>query len=629
MKKLLLLASVALLICGCSKEYDDSKLNGRIDSLEQRLSAMETVMRAYENNLFIQSVQAIDDGYIITFSDGSKATITNGKNGQNGTDGKDGKDGVDGTNGKDGADGDSMFSNVDTSDPNYVVFTLSDGSQIKLPTWAAFEALQRLCNQTNTNLNSLTTIVEALEKSDYITSVDPLTENGSVVGYTIKFAKSNPIVIYNGRDGVSGTTPEIGIKQDTDGCYYWTLNGEFMVVDGQKVRAQGKDGANGTDGTNGTTPKLKIEEGYWWISYNDGSDWTKLDKAIGENGKDADSIKVTQDENNVYIELPDGTIITIHKSGAQNSDSDIIHFDDVNVKAICLKNWDTNHDGELSYEEAAAVTSIGTVFAKNEDIQIFNEFQYFINVTELEGSFYSCSNLCHIIFPNSIIKIGDNTFTSCSSLYDISLPKNLKMIGDKAFASSYRNGDLLIIPKSVQSIGENAFSSFRGQKIEFEDQSELTTLGKSAFLGADITEICLPAKLTTIPYAAFYLCQQLTKVSFESGSLLTSIRTKEGSVMHGFGNCGVLTEFDASNCVYLSEIEQHAFADDSTGPFRDTWITVFKIGALTPPKCPSSSTFNITSSAVLYVPKESIELYKNHSGWNKFKTILPLEDLEE
>ena len=174
--------------------------------------------------------------------------------------------------GEDGIGGDSMFSGVDyETSTDYVIFTLSNGTQIKLPTWSAFEALQRLCNETNTNLSALQTIVTALQNNDYITSVDPLTENGKVVGYTIKFAKSNPIVIYNGKDGadgVDGNTPVIGVKKDTDGIYYWTLDGEFIVVDGQKIKAQGTDGNNGADGSDGVTPKLEIQEGYWWISYD-------------------------------------------------------------------------------------------------------------------------------------------------------------------------------------------------------------------------------------------------------------------------------------------------------------------------------------------------------------------------
>ena len=36
------------------------------------------------------------------------------------------------------------------------------------------------------------------------------------------------------------------MKKDTDGIYYWTLDGEFIVVDGQKIKAQGTDGNKGT-----------------------------------------------------------------------------------------------------------------------------------------------------------------------------------------------------------------------------------------------------------------------------------------------------------------------------------------------------------------------------------------------
>ena len=187
-----------------------------------------------------------------------------GENGSDGTDGTNGKDGItpqfkiendywfisydngdtwtqvgkatgeDGKDGEDGVGGDSMFTGIDyKTSTDYVIFTLADGTQIKLPTWSAFEALQRLCNETNTNLSALQTIVTALQNNDYITSVDPLTENGKVVGYTIKFAKSNPIVIYNGKDGadgVDGNTPVIGVKKDTDGIYYWTLGGEFIEI---------------------------------------------------------------------------------------------------------------------------------------------------------------------------------------------------------------------------------------------------------------------------------------------------------------------------------------------------------------------------------------------------------------
>ena len=78
-------------------------------------------------------------------------------------------------------------------------------------------ALEELCKQMNTNINALQTLVEALEKRDYITNVSPVREDGVVVGYTISFASSDTNTIYNGKDGKDGVngqdgyTPQIGI----------------------------------------------------------------------------------------------------------------------------------------------------------------------------------------------------------------------------------------------------------------------------------------------------------------------------------------------------------------------------------------------------------------------------------
>lgn len=225
---------------------------------------------------------------------------------------------------------------------------------------ARIDDLEKWCSQANTNITSLQTIVNVIENNDVVTSVTPIMENGVEIGYTITFADHDPITIYHGKDGKDGAngadgangqdgaSPIVGVAKDTDGVYYWTLNGEWLLdADGNKLRVSGQDGAagadgrdgqkgqDGADGQDGVTPQLKIEADYWWISYDNGNTWTQLGKAKGDkgdtgatgaDGQDGDSMfqSVTQDAANVYFTLADGTVITIAKGGGGADDGGYI-----------------------------------------------------------------------------------------------------------------------------------------------------------------------------------------------------------------------------------------------------------------------------------------------------------------
>ena len=675
------------------------QMNTNISSLQTIVTALQNNVYVTGTTPLMKDGKEI--GYTITFSKGNPITIYHGKDGQDGEDGTtptigvkkdtdgvyywtlngefivvddgkiqaEGKDGTNGTNGttpqfkiendywfvsydnganwtqlgkatgEDGVGGDSMFSGVDyETSTDYVIFTLSNGTQIKLPTWSAFEALQRLCNETNTNLSALQTIVTALQNNDYITSVDPLTENGKVVGYTIKFAKSNPIVIYNGKDGadgVDGNTPVIGVKKDTDDIYYWTLDGEFIVVDGQKIKAQGTDGNNGTDGSDGVTPKLEIREGYWWISYDNGTNWTQLGKATGEDGKDADSIKITQDENNVYFELADGTVITISKTG-QSADPNIIQFADENVKKLCVGMWDTNGDLELSYDEAATVTSLGTTFTGNSEIQIFNELKHFTGLTVLDDAFSGCSNLWKVTIPVNVESMTFNNFKGCVSLKTITFEKGSKL---KAFTGGHDNNYKILgafldckslttieIPASVESLG-TAFKGSSLRTITFEKGSKLKSItggyqNKDNYSGAlsdckALTFIEIPASVETIEIAAFKGCSSLEMITFEKGSKLESISGVRD--LGAFDGAINLTTVDMSECTQVKRIDEYTFYGNSN-------LRLFKIGTEIPPTCKDYTFYNINPYSVLKVPSGCTDAYKKATGWKKFASITGLDE---
>ena len=672
------------------------QMNTNISSLQTIVTALQNNVYVTGTTPLMKDGKEI--GYTITFSKGNPITIYHGKDGQDGEDGitptisvkkdtdgvyywtlngefimvdggkiqAEGKDGTNGTNGttpqfkiendywfvsydnganwtqlgkatgEDGIGGDSMFSGVDyKTSTDYVIFTLADGTQIKLPTWSAFEALQRLCNETNTNLSALQTIVTALQNNDYITSVDPLTENGKVVGYTIKFAKSNPIVIYNGKDGtdgVDGNTPVIGVKKDGDGIYYWTLDGEFIIVDGQKIKAQGTDGSDGADGV---TPKLEIREGYWWISYDNGTNWTQLGKATGEDGKDADSIKITQDENNVYFELADGTVITISKTG-QSVDPNIIQFADENVKKLCVGMWDTNGDLELSYDEAATATSLGTTFTGNSEIQIFNELKHFTGLTVLDDAFSGCSNLWKVTIPVNVESMTFNNFKGCVSLKTITFEKGSKL---KAFTGGHDNNYKILgafldckslttieIPASVESLG-TAFKGSSLRTITFEKGSKLKSItggyqNKDNYSGAlsdckALTFIEIPASVETIEIAAFKGCSSLEMITFEKGSKLESISGVRD--LGAFDGAINLTTVDMSECTQVKRIDEYTFYGNSN-------LRLFKIGTEIPPTCKDYTFYNINPYSVLKVPSGCTDAYKKATGWKKFASITGLDE---
>lgn len=245
-------------------------------------------------------------------------------------------------------------------------------------------ALEELCSQMNTNIQALHDLIGASINGDYILNVSPILKEGVEIGYTITFAKSGTITIYHGKDGQKGEQgdagegiiPSIGIRQDLDGVYYWTLNNEWLLDEsGKKVKASGTDGQNGSsayelaqekgytgtleewlttlkgetgnsgksayeiavekgysgtesewletlNGNNGQTPKLKIENGRWLLSMDNGNTWEDIGKATGDKGQDGtggDSMfkKIDYTTSNEYVifTLTDNTELKLSKYG--------------------------------------------------------------------------------------------------------------------------------------------------------------------------------------------------------------------------------------------------------------------------------------------------------------------------
>lgn len=157
--------------------------------------------------------------------------------------------------------------------------------------------LQQTVSKMNSNLGALQATVDVLTSGDYIKSITEVVADDEVVGYTFTFGKKDPITIYHGEDGNDGKTPAIGVTMGEDGKYYWTVDGEIMTdASGNPVSAAG------------VAPVLRINEGVWQYSTDNGKTWADI---TVEGYAGVVFKTVTVEDDYVAIELADGTVFEI------------------------------------------------------------------------------------------------------------------------------------------------------------------------------------------------------------------------------------------------------------------------------------------------------------------------------
>lgn len=183
----------------------------------------------------------------------------------------------------------------------------------------------------------------------------------------------------------------------------------------------------------------------------------------------------------------------------ENYTAKAMNITDAAVKKLCIENWDADGDGNLTFGEAAAVTSLGQVFKGKTTLKNFKELYYFTGLTE----------------------IADDAFNGCSQLTSLRLPKGIRTLGDRAFMGCAKLNQLEI-HDGLQAIGEDAFN---GCKVlpAISLPTALTSVPARAFKDcAALTTISLPISVTAIGDEAFAGCAKLTSFTvntFQPGTV--------------------------------------------------------------------------------------------------------------
>lgn len=161
------------------------------------------------------------------------------------------------------------------------------------------ENLNKKMAAYNENIEALQALANKYKSYIYIISYRPVYSGKDVTGYKINLSDGTSITLNN---GVSKDDPIIGLTLGEDGMYYWivTVNGktDFLYDStGQKVAATV------------ASPIMKIVDGVWKVSFDNGNIWQTFDKAQAADGNSfVDSI-VTRG-NYVFLYLVSGRIVS-------------------------------------------------------------------------------------------------------------------------------------------------------------------------------------------------------------------------------------------------------------------------------------------------------------------------------
>ena len=346
--------------------------------------------------------------------------------------------------------------------------------------------------------------------------------------------------------------------------------------------------------------------------------------------------------------------------------------DVLNCNEIALKDLDLE---DLEKEEDRVIYTIiaeGKVAAKMRDKNIQGDLiipskvnidgkSY--NVTEVSPFGFESCRLRSVVLPDGMEELGDYAFAS-SQLESIIIPSTVKTIGREVFSycmllqsitveeeSKYyavRDNALIevingnnrliaypigngvqnyVIPEGVKVV-ENAFAgcstlssvtlsnsvttlngSFNScsqlKSIIYSNPSSLKVIGISTFVACGLEEFVAPESLERLEFDAFVSCNRLKKISLEKSKIV--------ELFSGFTNLSMLEE------LRLPRTLEYIVASASF----ENCLSMRRILVYNPNPAVVNGEFegSIYNNTTLFVPRGSLEVYRNAPGWNKFTKI--------
>jgi len=237
-------------------------------------------------------------------------------------------------------------------------------------------------------------------------------------------------------------------------------------------------------------------------------------------------------------------------------------------------------DGQLAYLDLSQARFVKGGDAYYSDPSAYDVYSQVFNDAICSNAFWECTALQEVKLPEGITRILTDAFSKCTNLKHINIPSTVTRFGS-AFYHCY-SLESITIPDGIDEIEELTFSTCRSL-AEVTIPESVETIGGASFRSCEaLTEITIPDRVATIGNYAFSYCNGLKHVVLGTG-----LRSLGEGAFYG--------------CSSVEEI--YAFAT-------------------TPSSCGDDAFGKIDKeTCILYVPQESLELYKVADGYKDFFNI--------
>ena len=288
-------------------------------------------------------------------------------------------------------------------------------------------------------------------------------------------------------------------------------------------------------------------------------------------------------------------------------------------------HYDMNENVVKICQNAFAYSSLSTIYLSSKLEQID------------EDAFDCARNLTTVAFPGTLRTIGRFAFNNCQSLKSLILPNSIETIDEGAFRKCLSLPEKIKLPASLYDIDGSAFREcptvkqfevaagspylstidgvlFNASKDNlimwpwgrtdkhYDIPEGTVTIEENAFNMSNLETATFPSSLRMICEDAFYF-SKLTKAILPDG-----VQNIDGA----FPRCDNLTEIELPATLEALSDDTFRKMSSSTVKRKVTCYAESPVG-----KWRESDVKTDT----LYVPAESIDLYKIAPGWRDFGTI--------